>query len=513
MGKIIEVMDTTLRDGLQAGSLAMTIQEKLAIASFLLTGVGVDRIEVASARTPKGEDDWLKVITSWAKEHDELDRIEVLGFVDIKQSADWIAESGCKVMNLLVKGAEDYCLSIGKTCDQHIKEMLETIDYCKDIGLTVNVYLEGWSEGVQTSWDYLKRILLSIPQHKVERVMLCDTMGILYPAQIGGFVKKTLKILYYLKVDVHMHDDYGLATANTLAGVSTGLVSGVHATVNSMGERAGNASLEQVVVGINDLTNHTTKVNELLLKKLCQMTSSFSGRSIPPNAPIAGSNIFVDGCGVHVHGRKKGAYATRLIADRFGSTHTSAISSLSGKSGLRSALENELGITTLNDREIQSLLDKVSDLHLSGQRLTAGHLLSLASEVLNQPERIVLSVKNGDIVSRSVLGGNAHVQAKLLYRNEEIQFESYGDGGFDAFMNGLKAWAVTSHICIPELLNFSIRIPPEGKTDALTEVDIRWSRLDGKGEFHTIGTSSDQVMASIHSAIMAVNVCNQNIAS
>src|SRR3989344_5547678 len=312
----------------------------------------------------------------------------------------------------------------------------ETIDYCKNIGLMVNIYLEGWSEGVQTSWDYLKRILHSIPQHKVERVMLCDTMGILYPAQIGGFVKK-----------------------------------------------------------------------------LCQMASSFSGRPIPANAPIAGSNIFVDGCGVHVHGRKKGAYATRLIADRFGSTHTSAISSLSGKSGLRSALEQELGITTLNNSEIQSLLDKVSELHLNGHRLTAGHLLSLVSEVLNQPERIVLSVKNGDVISRSVLGGKANVQAKLLYRNEEIQFESYGDGGFDAFMNGLKTWAVTSHICIPELLDFSIRIPSEGKTDALTEVDIRWSRLDGRGEFHTIGTSSDQVMASIHSAIMAVNVCNQNVAS
>ncbi len=513
MGKIIEVMDTTLRDGLQAGSLAMTVQEKLAIASFLLTGVGVDRIEVASARTPKGDRDWLEVITSWANENSKLDAIEALGFVDIKQSADWISASGCKVMNLLVKGAEDYCHSIDKTCDQHIGDMLDTIDYCKNIGLTVNIYLEGWSEGVQSSWDYLKRILSSIPHDRVERVMLCDTMGILHPAQVGGLIKKTLRILFNLKVDVHMHDDYGLATANTLAGVATGLVSGVHVTVNSMGERAGNASLEQVVVGINDLTNHKTRMVESLLKKACQMASSFSGRPIPANTPIVGSNIFVDGCGVHAHGRKKGAYGTRLIADRFGSTHTSAISSLSGKSGLRSALENELGIATLNDKEIQSLLEKVSDLHLNGQRLTAGHLLSLASEVLNQPERIVLSVNNGDIVSRSVLGGKAHVQAKLQYRSEEIQFESYGDGGFDAFMNGLKVWAVTSHICIPELLDFSIRIPPEGKTDALTEVDIRWSRLDGRGEFHTIGTSSDQVMASIHSAIMAVNVCNQNIPS
>lgn len=509
MGRVIEVMDTTLRDGLQADSSAMTVQEKLAIATFLLTSLGVDRIEVASARTPQGELKWVETIVEWARLNGKLECVEILGFVDGRHSADWIAGAGGKVMNLLVKGSLGYCTSIGKTAYEHICEFVETIEYAKSLGLRVNMYLEGWSEGVQYSWDYLKSVLSGIPRGKVDRVMLADTMGILHSAQVCGLVKKTVKLLKDARIDVHMHDDYGLATANTLAGVSCGLVGGVHVTVNSMGERAGNASLEQVVVGINDLTRHRTRVNESLLRKTCQIVSSFSARSIPANAPIVGSNTFVDGCGVHVHGRKKGGYGTRLTPDRFGSIHTSAISSLSGKSGLNAVLEKELGITTLEEKQICELLEKVAELHASGQRLTSGHLLLLVSEVLNQPERIVISVKPGDIVSHSVLGKNAHVQVKLQYCGGEVQFESYGDGGFDAFMNGLRRWASTAGIQIPELLDFSIRIPPEGKTDSLTEVDIRWARLDGKGEFHTIGTSSDQVMAAILSAVMAVNVCNQ----
>ena len=512
MTKYIEIMDTTLRDGSQSPGMKYTAQEKLELTKHLLERVQVDRVEVTSALTSEGEFKALLSITKWAKEAGFLSRIEALGFCDRERSAKWIKKAGCRVMNLLVKGSEVPCRKqLRMTPEEHLVLIRQTMEYCKRADMTVNVYLEHWSEGVQNSWDYVKFILKGIADFPIERVMLCDTLGILNPFSIGKLVKKTAKCVPGKKIDVHMHNDYGAATWNTIGAVYTGYVNGVHVTENNLGERTGNADLAQVVVGIHDHTSFKTRVDEMELRPISRLASLFSGRSIPVNAPIIGK-VFSSGCGVHSDGNRKGdLYKSRLTADRFGANFVTALSNQAGQASLKDCLEKELGITTLSDDQIRQLRKRVADLSDAGKRLALGDLIVLVSELCNQPNMIILTVDDGSVSTRSSLGRKASVTAVLNFRGKEISFEAEGNGGFDAFMNGLHSWAKTVNVCVPELAEYQVNIPPGGKTDALTVADITWRRPDGRQEeFQTIGTDSDQVMAAIRSAVQAVNVCNQN---
>lgn len=515
MTKYIEIMDTTLRDGQQSHGMKYTQQEKLEIARYLLEKVRVDRVEVASALTSEGELRTLTEIMKWARKAGFENKIEALGFVDGGKSAEWMAKAGSKVINLLAKGSEEHCrVQLRLKPEEHFERIEHAISMARGLGLDVNVYLEDWSNGVQNSWDYIRNLCRVMSRLPIERVMLCDTLGVLNPFKTGRLVKATAKLLSGKKVDIHMHNDYGNATWDTIGGVYTGYVNGVHVTVNGLGERTGNADLAQVVVAIHDHTRYKTRVNELELRPVSRLVSMFSGRNLQVNAPVVGK-VFSSGCGVHSDGNRKGdVYRSRLTHERFGANFITALSNQSGQASLKDCLEKDLGITTLTEDQIQKLRKRVAELNDGGKRLGIGDLLVLVSEQCNQPYRIILSVDEGSVSTRSSLGRKASVYAVLRFKGKEITLEAEGNGGFNAFMNGLCAWAKTVDLKVPELIEYQVNIPPGGQSDALTFADITWKRPDnGQEEFQTIGSDSDQVMAAIRSAIQAVNICNQNFSS
>jgi (R)-citramalate synthase len=152
----LEIMDTTLRDGEQTSGVSFTATEKLTIAKLLLEELKIDRIEVASARVSEGEFKGVKKITEWAAKAGLLDRIEVLGFLDGVESLNWIAESGARVVNLLSKGSLKHLTGqLKKTPDQHISDIKKAIIYGKEKGISANLYLEDWSNGMRNSPDYV----------------------------------------------------------------------------------------------------------------------------------------------------------------------------------------------------------------------------------------------------------------------------------------------------------------------------------------------------------------------
>ena len=148
MSKNITLMDTTLRDGEQTQGVSFSPDEKVNLAKALLSRLKVDRIEVASARVSKGEQQGVARINAWAAEEGYDGCVEVLGFVDRNKSVDWIVEAGGKVINLLTKGSEKHCTNqLGKTLEQHVADIKATISYAQAQGLKVNVYFEDWSNG------------------------------------------------------------------------------------------------------------------------------------------------------------------------------------------------------------------------------------------------------------------------------------------------------------------------------------------------------------------------------
>ena len=164
----IEIMDCTLRDGEQTSGVSFLPHEKLMIARMLLREVNVDRIEVASARVSEGEKDAVKMICRSAEKDGLLGRVEVLGFVDGHISVDWIKDCGCKVINLLAKGSLRHCTQqLHKTPEEHIADILRTIEYADEQGLDMNLYLEDWSGGMKDSPEFVYQMMDALVDTKV----------------------------------------------------------------------------------------------------------------------------------------------------------------------------------------------------------------------------------------------------------------------------------------------------------------------------------------------------------
>ena len=175
-------MDTTLRDGEQTSGVSFVPHEKLQIAKKLLRDVGVDRIEVASARVSEGERKAITQICEWAGSKGYLERVEVLGFVDKHVSLDWIHSCGGQVINMLCKGSRRHCeFQLKKTIEQHLADIKNEIAYAKQLGIKVNIYLEDWSNGMKDSREYVYAFIDGLKDEAVSRFLLPDTLGVLTP--------------------------------------------------------------------------------------------------------------------------------------------------------------------------------------------------------------------------------------------------------------------------------------------------------------------------------------------
>lgn len=156
----IEIMDSTLRDGEQTNGVSFLPHEKLMIARMLLNDINVDRVEIASARVSEGEKDAVKMICRYAKSIGKLKNVEVLGFVDGRKSIDWIDGCGGTTINLLAKGSMKHCSGqLHKTVEEHIDDILYSLEYARQKGMGVNIYLEDWSNGMKDSPEYVYKML------------------------------------------------------------------------------------------------------------------------------------------------------------------------------------------------------------------------------------------------------------------------------------------------------------------------------------------------------------------
>ena len=503
--KFVEVMDTTLRDGEQTQGVSFTAEEKLAIAKRLLKDVKVDRIEVGNARVSDGELKAIKAITAWAKKEGLLEKVEVMGFVDLEKSVEWIKGAGAKVMNLLAKGSLKHCeKQLGKSQEQHFEDVKKTIDFAKENGLSVNVYLEDWSNGMRESRQYVLDFVKLLNELPVERVLLPDTLGVLSPSKTAVFCREMIGSFPKTRFEFHAHNDYGLAVANTLAAVEAGF-SGVHVTINGLGERGGNAPLDEVVAAIRDHTDLNVAVDEKKIYKTSKMVEAFSGKRIPENKPISGESVFTQTAGIHADGDKKGnLYANKLLPERFGREREYALGKLSGKASLEMNLE-KMGIELTKEQK-KAVLERVVQLGDKKEKVTPEDLPYIVADVLQTPEEQKIKIVN--CVVSSGRGITPHASFTIKSNGDQIAASGVGDGGYDAFMKALKSTVKELGIELPQLADYEVRIPPGGKTDALVEATITWQNNGSR--FKTIGVDSDQVMAAVKATEKMLNIVVRN---
>lgn len=499
----IEIMDTTLRDGEQTSGVSFSASEKLTIAQLLLTELKVDRIEIASARVSEGEFQAVKKITSWASKAGFLDRVEVLTFVDGGTSVQWMLDAGAKVMNLLTKGSLNHLQhQLKKTPEQHFAEIQATIELANSKGLSVNVYLEDWSNGMRNSKDYVLQYLDFIKQLPVKRILLPDTLGVLTHWETADYIKELVGRYPTTHFDFHAHNDYDLGTANALEAVRNG-IHGLHLTVNGMGERAGNAPLASVIAVLNDYQKDVkTSVCEKSLYSVSKLVETFSGFRIPVNKPVVGENVFTQTAGIHADGDKKNnLYFNELMPERFGRERKYALGKTSGKANIENNLA-ALGIQ-LSDTDLKKVTQRIIELGDRKEVVTQNDLPYIISDVLDS-DAIEERVQVLNYVLTHSKDLRPSVTLKISVDGEIFEEHAQGDGQYDAFMHALAIIFEKNGQKLAQLTDYAVRIPPGGESDALCETIITWS-FGGK-ELITRGLDSDQTVSAIKATQKMLNL-------
>lgn len=500
---LIEIMDSTLRDGEQTSGVSFLPHEKLLIARMLLQDINVDRLEVASARVSEGEKDAVKMICRYADNIGMLKRVEVLGFVDGRLSPDWINDCGCKNINLLAKGSLKHCRQqLHKTPEEHFDDIMRSLEYADKLGMGVNVYLEDWSSGMSNSPEYIYNMMDRLTDTNVKRFMLPDTLGITNPLQVIEFFRKMRKRYPDVHFDFHAHNDYDLAVSNTLAAVLCG-AKGVHVTVNGLGERCGNAPLASVQVILKDQFKARTNIKENKLNDISRLVEEYSGIAIAPNQPIVGENVFTQVAGVHADGdNKNNLYCNELVPERFGRSREYALGKNSGRANVAINLQ-KLGLE-LTPEQMTKVSKRITELGERKEIVTHDDLPYIVNDVLKHttPEE---KVKLISYMVTSTYGLKPIASIKVEIRGKQYAAESTGDGQYDAFVKALrKIYKIYLDRTFPILANYAVTIPPGGRTDALVQTVITWR--NGNKMIRTRGLDADQTEAAIKATLRMLNI-------
>ncbi len=501
MKNMIEIMDTTLRDGEQTSGVSFAASEKLSVVRLLIEELKIDRVEIASALVSEGEFEAVKKITEWAKKNGHIHRLEVLGFVDGKRSLEWIRKAGCNVMNLLCKGSLKHCREqLRKTREEHVADIRQSLQLATEMGISINIYLEDWSNGMIDSSEYVFYMVDNLKDLNINRFMLPDTLGILNPDNTALFCKQMIDRYPGLKFDFHAHNDYDLAIGNVYAAASVG-IKGFHTTVNGLGERAGNAPLTSVVAMMHDQLKLQTNIIEENLYMVSRIVSSYSGIRIPNNKPVTGDSVFTQCAGIHADGDNKNClYYNDLLPERFGRMREYALGKMSGKANIQKNLD-ELGIE-LDDQSMRKVTERIIELGDKKEIVTQEDLPYIISDVLHNDNTDKIRIVNYSLSLTHGLRPMATVRIDI--DGEEYEQTAPGDGQFHAFSKAV--WKIYTQLDKPKptLTDYNVSIPAGGRTDALVQTIISWN-FNGK-DFKTRGLDVDQTGAAIKATVKMLNM-------
>lgn len=355
---MLQIVDTTLRDGEQTAGVVFSNQEKLRIAR-LLDELGVQQIEAGVPVMGGDEEQAIKDIVKLGL------KASIMG---------WNRAVISDIATSLACGVDAVAISIS-TSDIHIEHKLQTTredilermvkatEFAKRNGVYISVNAEDAS---RSDMDYLVQFALEAKKAGADRLRYCDTVGILDPFttfdRITTLIEKT-----GLDIEMHTHDDFGMATANALAGVKAGATY-VGVTVNGLGERAGNAALEEVVMALKHL--HDTELNFVTERfvEVSEYVARASGRMLPPWKSIVGSNMFAHESGIHADGALKNPLTYEVFKpEDVGSERQIVIGKHSGTASIKAKFMGEYG-KVISDEEAAEILKRVRSLAVDMKR-------------------------------------------------------------------------------------------------------------------------------------------------
>ncbi|MBS1263792.1 MAG: (R)-citramalate synthase CimA [Methanonatronarchaeales archaeon] len=481
------VLDTTLRDGEQTPGISLTSEEKLWIARQL-DSMGVDTIEAGSVATSEGERRGIGRVADEGLEAEVASYCRALD-TDIEQAA------GCGVdaVHLVLPSSRTHIEEkLGRTGEEVLDLATEMTELSRDHGLVVELSAEDAS---RADTDFLEQLYGRGVEAGTDRLVFCDTVGVLTPRRTSSLFER-LSGSFEVPLAVHCHNDFGNATSNTVEALLSG-ASEVHVTVNGIGERAGNASLEEVVSNASALNELACGVDMGQLYEASRLVSRLTGMPIALNKPIVGENAFTHESGVHVHGmlRDESTYEP-ITPEAVGRKRRFVLGKHIGRSSVRAYL-GERGVEA-SEEQVVEITERVKDLSDKGKLITDADVEAIAETVLKFEKEPVVRLEDLTVVSGNKVTPTASV--RLNIDDETVDEASTGVGPVDAPIRALRK-AIKGMADI-QLENYRVEAITGG-TDALVEVVIKLSR-DGR-IVTAHGARADIIMASVEAMIDGVN--------
>ena len=465
--------------------MSLTVDEKLWIARAL-EKLGVDIIEAGSAVTSEGERAAIKAVAN------EGLNAEICSYARaVKSDIDYCLSCDVDSVHLVVPVSD---LHIEKKLRKDRETVLtmatDTTEYTVEHGLIVELSGEDAS---RAALEYLKEFYTRGVEAGAERLCYCDTVGVLVP-------ERTVEIFSELgdiaPMSVHCHDDFGLATANSIAALKGGATQ-VHATVNGIGERAGNTSLEEVVMTLASLYHYKTRINTAEFYHVSRLVSRLTGVLVAPNKAIIGENAFTHESGIHAHGLLADTRTYEPITPELvGRERRIVLGKHAGSTSVRLALK-ELGLEA-TDEQLHDVLKRIKELGDKGKRVTDADLQAIAETVLEIDREARITLEELTVVSGNIVTPTSSV--KLLVDGVEVVEAGVGLGPVDAAINALKkATGKLADITLEEYHVDAIT----GGTDALVEVWVKLSK--GDRIITPRGARADIIMASVEAVLEGMN--------
>ena len=455
-----------------------------------LDELGVDVIEAGFAAVSEGEMEAVKLIA------DAGLRAEICSASrGVRGDIDAVAKSSADSIHLIIPVSDLHIeAKLRKTRGQVLEITRDMVRYAKDAGLIVELSAE---DATRADFNYLKKVFSTGIEAGADRIVACDTVGVLTPERSHKFYGDLRKSLNVPVLSVHCHDDFGMAVSNTIAGLGAG-ANQFHATINGLGERAGNASLEEIVVSLITLYKQKLNIKTEKLYSISQFVSRLTGVYVQPNKAIVGENAFTHESGIHTQGMLADTSTYEAIAPELvGGSRRLAPGKHSGSAGIQATL-TDMGLAP-SEEQLKEIFTRVKNVGDKGKTVTDADLLAIAESVLGLGKAKPIQLLEVTVVSGNTVTPTSSVRLKL--NGKEVSGAAMGVGPVDAAINAVKKAIQEVEPILLEQYNVKAIT---GGTDAMVEVMVRMRK--GERTATAMGVREDIVMASMDAVIGCMNV-------
>lgn len=496
------IFDTTLRDGEQSPGASMTLEEKVRIATNL-EKMKVDVIEAGFAAASPGDFDAIQAIAQTVRDSTICSLARATDG-DLERAAGALKGANrARIHTFIATSPIHMKYKLQMEPDQVVERAVHAVKKARGYVDDVEFSCE---DAGRSEVDFLCRIIERAIDAGATTINIPDTVGYAIPEQFGDLIAQLLNRIPNADkaiFSVHCHNDLGLAVANSLAAVARGARQ-VECTINGLGERAGNASLEEIVMAVRtrpDLFSVTTQLDTRMIVPTSRLVSSVTGFPVQPNKAIVGANAFAHEAGIHQDGvlKHRETYEIMKAEDVGWHTNRMVLGKHSGRNALKARLE-ELGYVIADEHQLMNVFGRFKDLADRKHEIFDEDLHALLSESgpKTVPERYALE----DMSTAAVYGGKPTATLKLKVDGVSVETQCEGDGQVDASFKAIEKVVQSG----ANLQIFSVNAVTEG-TESQGESTVRLEKggriVNGKG------ADTDIVVSAVKAYIHALNLLTQ----